>query len=59
MAWADNMRCEHGMTFNQECDYCEMVGLKESLSWMKRRVLRDEKRLEKLQDKLNPLNKTK
>lgn len=54
MAWADETRCEHGLTFNEECERCEMVGLVESLSWMKRRVVRNEKRLAELQDKFTP-----
>jgi len=54
MGWAENTRCVHGISFAEECEQCEMVGLQESLSWMKRRVKRDEKRLAELQDKFTP-----
>lgn len=54
MSWADETRCEHGLTFNQDCERCEIVGLKESLKWMTRKVLKDEKRLAELQEKFTP-----
>jgi len=54
MSWLDNTRCQHGLTFNQECERCEMVGLEESLRWMSRAVLKKEKRLAELQDKYTP-----
>lgn len=52
MAWADSTFCGHGRTFNQDCDYCEIIGLKESLSWMTRRVKRNESRLVELKAKI-------
>jgi hypothetical protein len=54
MAWADNTFCEHGISFADECERCEIVGLQESLKWMKRKVARDEKRLAELEDKYTP-----
>lgn len=54
MSWADKTRCEHGLTFNQECERCEVFGIEESLKLMKRKVLKDEKRLAELQDKFTP-----
>jgi hypothetical protein len=42
-------KCYHGMTFNVECVQCEIIALKETLSWMKRAVAKDEKRLAELQ----------
>lgn len=52
--WADETYCTHGFSFSDECDRCEMVGLKESLSWMKRWVKRDERLLAELQKKFCP-----
>lgn len=54
MAWVDKTFCEHGISFADECERCEMVGLEESLKWMKRKVARDEKRLEELDAKCTP-----
>ena len=55
MSFADTTRCEHGITFAEECEHCEIIALRESLTWMTRRVKRNEKRLAELQDKLNPI----
>lgn len=44
----DNTICSHGVSFDDDCDKCEITGLEESLSWMRAKVERDEKRLAKL-----------
>lgn len=54
MTWTDTTYCVHGISFSDECERCEMAGLEESLKWMKRRVLKDEKRLAELEEKLTP-----
>ena len=51
MSWESETRCEHGITFDNECDYCEIVGIKESLKWMTRAVKKNEKRLVELLEK--------
>ena len=56
MSWADKTRCGHGMTLNEPCDYCEIKGLEESLSWMGRAVKRNEERLAELHRKTSPLS---
>jgi len=55
MNWTEKTRCSHGISFAEECDYCEIVGLQESLEWMTRQVKRNEKRLAELLDKTNPM----
>jgi len=52
MAWADKRFCRHGMSLNQECDYCEIVGLEEILSGMTRKIKRNEDRLVELYAKI-------
>ena len=52
MNWADKTFCPHGKSFSEQCDYCEIVGLKESLGWMTRKVKRDEAKLVVLQKKI-------
>lgn len=52
--WADRTRCQHGRTFSEPCDYCEIVGLQESLKWMTRSVASKEKRLAELLEKTKP-----
>jgi len=54
MDWTDKTFCNHGISFSNECERCEIVGLEESLKWMKRKVSRDEKRLAELEDKHTP-----
>lgn len=56
-SWTELALCTHGIAFSEQCDYCEIVGLKESLAWMTRRVKRDEKRLNALLEKTSPLSK--
>lgn len=52
--WLDKTFCNHGISFAQECEHCEMEGLIESLQWMKRAVARRERRLKELDEKLTP-----
>lgn len=50
--WADTMFCEHGISYSQECDYCEIAGLQESLKTLYRKIATREKRLDYLQIKI-------
>jgi hypothetical protein len=52
MSWTEKTFCTHGVSFSEPCDYCEIVGLKETLEWMTRSVKRNEKRLVELQQKI-------
>lgn len=46
--------CHHGISFLQQCDFCEMEDLDESLPKKERRLIKDKSRLKELQDKLDP-----
>lgn len=47
--------CSHGHLYSEECDKCELVTLRERMSWMARQVKYDEARYEHLMAK-NKLN---
>lgn len=47
-------RCSHGISYSNPCEYCELIGLKDSLQWMQRKVIQDNARLKMLEDRLFP-----
>jgi hypothetical protein len=53
-SFLDKTFCNHGISFAVECERCEMEDLIDNLKWMKRAVVRREKRLAELDLKLTP-----